>query len=93
MFRPAMREALSARTSKLVAASELVAAEAIEPWYQPKIDLASGAVVGFEALMKGEGDVVAGWKNKLQAAAAAVIPDSALAQMHRDMAEPGSAER
>ena len=52
MFRPAMREALSARMGKLAAAREYVAAEAIEPWYQPKIDLASGAVVGFEALMR-----------------------------------------
>lgn len=50
------------------------------------------AKTGFGAMMKGEGDVVAGWKNKLQAAAAAVIPDSVLAEQHRKMAEPGSAK-
>jgi uncharacterized protein len=58
-----------------------------------KDDPAMVAKTGFDALMKGEGDVVAGWKNKLQAAAAAVIPDSALAEMHRGMAEPGSGSR
>ncbi len=49
------------------------------------------AKTGFEALMKGEGDVVAGFKNKLQAAATRVMSDSQLAGMHRGMAEPGSA--
>ncbi len=56
-----------------------------------KDDAAMVAKTGFDALMKGEGDVVAGWKNKFQAAAAAVIPDSILAEQHRKMAEPGSA--
>ncbi len=46
--------------------------------------------VGFGAMMKGEGDVVAGWKNKMQAAMAAVTPQSVLAEQHRKMAEPGS---
>ena len=54
-------------------------------------DPAMVARVGFEALMKGEGDVVAGLKNKLQAAATRVLSDSQLAEMHRAMAEPGSA--
>ena len=55
-------------------------------------DAAMVAKAGFEALMKGEGDVVAGFKNKLQAAATRVMSDSALAEMHRGMAEPGSAK-
>ena len=55
-----------------------------------KADPAKVAKVGFDALMKGEGDVVAGFKNKLQAAVAAVTPQSQLAEMHRGMAEPGS---
>jgi short-subunit dehydrogenase len=55
-----------------------------------KDDPADVAKTGFDALMKGEGDVVHGLKNKIQAAAAAVIPDSALADQHRKMAEPGS---
>ncbi len=55
-----------------------------------KDDPADVALTGFKAMMKGEGDVVAGFKNKLQAAVAAVTPQSALAEMHRGMAEPGS---
>ena len=35
-----------------------------------KDDPADVAKVGFDAMMKGEGDVVSGWKNKLQAAIA-----------------------
>jgi short-subunit dehydrogenase len=54
-------------------------------------DPAMVAKAGFDALMKGEGDVVAGLKNKLQAAATRIAPDTALAEMHRGMAEPGSA--
>lgn len=57
-----------------------------------KDDPAMVAKTGFGAMMKGEGDVVAGWKNKAQAAMAAVIPDSVLAEQHRKIAEPGSAE-
>jgi len=57
-----------------------------------KDDPAEVARIGFEAMMDGEGDVVAGWKNKLQAAVANVTPASVLAQMHRKEAEPGSAE-
>ena len=50
------------------------------------------AQVGFEAMMKGEGDVVSGMKNKIQSAMAAVTP-SLLAEQHRKMAEPGSAKK
>ncbi len=57
-----------------------------------KDDPADVAKTGFDAMMKGEGDVVHGIKNKVQAAMAAVTPQSQLAQMHRGMAEPGSAE-
>jgi short-subunit dehydrogenase len=55
-----------------------------------KDDPADVAKTGFDAMMKGEGDVVHGFKNKVQAAVAAVTPQSRLAEMHRDMAEPGS---
>ena len=48
------------------------------------------AEIGYDALMRGDGDVVAGVGNKLQAAAASVMPQSMLAEMHRRMAEPGS---
>lgn len=55
-----------------------------------KDDPADVARTGFEAMMKGEGDVVHGLHNKAQAAMAAVTPDSALAEAHRKMAEPDS---
>ena len=58
---------------------------------QEKDDPADVAEVGFEAMMKGEGDVVSGWKNKLTVAAAHVTPADMLAEQHRRMAAPGSA--
>jgi short-subunit dehydrogenase len=51
------------------------------------------AQVGFEAMMSGDAAVVAGWKNKLQAAMANVLPNETLAEQHRKMAEPGSASQ
>jgi short-subunit dehydrogenase len=56
---------------------------------QEKDDPAEVAKIGFEAMMKGEGDVVSGWKNKLHSALANVTPASRLAEQHRKMAEPG----
>lgn len=58
-----------------------------------KADPADVALAGYRAMQKGEGDVVAGFKNKLQAAMAAVTPQSVLAEQHRKMAEPGSGNR
>ena len=58
-----------------------------------KMDAFEVARIGFEAMMKGEGDVVAGMKNKLQAAVASVTPSAVLAEQHRKMAEPGTANR
>jgi short-subunit dehydrogenase len=56
-----------------------------------KDDPAKVARQGFEALMKGDDHVVAGSvKNKVQAVAGKVIPDTKKAEMHRKMAEPGS---
>ena len=57
---------------------------------QKKDDPADVAKVGFDAMMRGDGDVVAGWKNKLQSAIANVTPAGVLAEQHRKMAEPGS---
>src|SRR4029079_15148471 len=54
-----------------------------------KDDPAMVAQVGFKAMMNGEGDVVSGWKNKLQSAIANVTPAGYLAEQHRKMAEPG----
>jgi short-subunit dehydrogenase len=58
-----------------------------------KADPADVARAGFEAMMDGDSDVVAGWKNKLQAILANVTPAEMLAQQHRKMAEPGSGRR
>jgi len=55
-----------------------------------KDDPADVARVGFDAMMRGDGDVVAGWKNKLQSAIANVTPAAVLAEQHRKMTEPGS---
>ena len=57
-----------------------------------KDDPAMVAKKGFDAMMKGDGDVVAGWHNKLQAAIAHVIPAGVTAEMHRKMAQPNAAE-
>ncbi|MGU3495129.1 SDR family NAD(P)-dependent oxidoreductase [Xanthobacteraceae bacterium A53D] len=58
---------------------------------QDKDDPRMVAWVGFEAMLRGDGDVVAGWKNKVQAAVANITPASMLAEQHRKMAAPGSA--
>src|SRR3954471_2825640 len=58
-----------------------------------KDDAGDVARAGFEAMMKGEGDVVTGWKNKIQSAAANVTPAGVLASQHRKMAEPGTAKK
>jgi len=56
-------------------------------------DPADVAKTGFDAMMKGEGDVIHGMKNKIQAAMGAVTPESVKAEQHRKMAEPGSGQR
>jgi short-subunit dehydrogenase len=48
------------------------------------------AKTGFDAMMKGELKVVAGFSNKMRAVMSHIAPDSTLAEMHRGMAEPGS---
>ena len=57
-----------------------------------KDDPADVAKIGFEAMIRGDGDVVAGLKNKIQSAVANVTPASMLAKQHRKMAEPGTAK-
>jgi uncharacterized protein len=58
-----------------------------------KDDPADVAKTGFDAMMRGDGDVVAGWQNKLQTAIASVTPAGLLAQQHRKQAEPGTAKK
>jgi short-subunit dehydrogenase len=57
-----------------------------------KDDPADVARTGYDAMMRGDGDVVSGWMNKLRAAIANITPAPVLAAMHRNMAEPGSAK-
>ena len=57
-----------------------------------KDDPAEVAETGFKAMMKGDGDVVTGWHNKLQTAIASVTPSGVLAAMHGRMAQPGTAK-
>jgi len=58
-----------------------------------KADPAEVARIGFDAMMNGDGDVVAGWYNKVQSAIANITPASVLAGQHRKMAEPHSGNR
>ena len=60
---------------------------------QAKDDPADVARAGFDAMMRGDGDVVAGWKNKIQTTVANVTPSGVLAEQHRKMAEPQPSER
>jgi short-subunit dehydrogenase len=55
---------------------------------QEKDDPRAVAKAGFNAMVKGTGQVITGWQNKLQSAIAHVTPSDALAEMHRRMAEP-----
>lgn len=54
------------------------------------MDPAKVAKEGYEALMKGEDGVVPGFMNKLQVAFAGVLPETMLAEMHRQLAQPKS---
>jgi uncharacterized protein len=47
---------------------------------------------GFEAMMRGDGHEVSGFSNKMQALMANITPDKQLAEMHRKLAEPGTAK-
>lgn len=55
-----------------------------------KDDPAAVAQVGYDAMMKGDTDVVYGLKNKIQSSIANVTPASVLAAQHRKQAEPGT---
>jgi uncharacterized protein len=51
------------------------------------------AEMGFDAMLRGEGDVITGWHNKLRAAMSHVIPSGTLASIHASVAAPGSAAK
>ncbi len=50
------------------------------------------AAIGFKAMMRGDADVVSGWKNKLRSAVVSITPSTVQAEMHRRWSEPGSGE-
>ena len=58
-----------------------------------KSDPADVAKDGWDAVMAGHKHVVSGWKNKIQSTLANITPNEVLAEQHRGMAEPGSANK
>lgn len=59
---------------------------------EKKMDPAEVARQGYDAMLAGEGQVITGWKNKMQAAMSHVLPADQLAKQHSKMAEPGTAQ-
>ena len=59
---------------------------------EKKADPADVAKDGWEAMKAGKGHIVSGWGNKARVAMAHVAPAGMLAEQHRKLAEPGSAE-
>jgi len=57
------------------------------------MDPAEVARIGFDAMLEGEADVVAGWKNKARVAMSKVLPSQVVAEQHRKLAEPGTAKQ
>lgn len=57
-----------------------------------KDDPADVAKSGYDAMMRGAGDVVTGWQNKLQTAIANVTPSGMLARRHAAQTAPGTAK-
>lgn len=57
---------------------------------QKKADAADVAKLGFDAMMKGEGDVVSGLMNKVQVAMTGVLSPDRVAEQGRKINEPGS---
>jgi diguanylate cyclase (GGDEF)-like protein/PAS domain S-box-containing protein len=54
MFRSDMRAGLQRRSSMINMAKDAIRGDRIDPFYQPKIDLATNRLVGFEALLRWE---------------------------------------
>jgi diguanylate cyclase (GGDEF)-like protein/PAS domain S-box-containing protein len=52
LFAPAMRNEVQKRTSMLALARAALEQKRIVPYYQPKVNLRTGAIIGFEALLR-----------------------------------------
>jgi short-subunit dehydrogenase len=59
---------------------------------EKKMDPADVAKQGYDAMLAGDGQVITGWKNKMQAAMAHVLPAERLAKTHTKEAKPGTAK-
>ena len=59
---------------------------------EKKMDPADVAKQGYDAMLKGEGQVITGWKNKMQVAMSRVVPAEQLAKQHAKEAAPGTAK-
>ena len=57
-----------------------------------KEDPAHVARKGYEAMMRGDREVIPGLMNKIQTKLAGVVPESWIARMHRDKAQPGTGD-
>lgn len=52
MFEPQMHQSLKDQATQFHLARQLLQAKVIEPYYQPKVRLSDGKVIGFEALLR-----------------------------------------
>jgi len=52
IFEPSMRDEMQRRSSKMTLARNALHQDLIAPFYQPKVELISGKLVGFEALLR-----------------------------------------
>ena len=59
---------------------------------EKKMDAADVAKQGYEAMLAGDGQVITGWKNKMQAALSHMLPAEQLAKQHTKEAAPGTAK-
>lgn len=59
---------------------------------EKKMDPADVARQGYDAMLAGGGQVITGWKNKMQAAMSHVLPAEQLAKKHAKEAAPGTAK-
>jgi diguanylate cyclase (GGDEF)-like protein/PAS domain S-box-containing protein len=52
IFRPSMKSAVERRNRQISLARHALASDFVVPYYQPKVNLATGRVAGFEALLR-----------------------------------------
>jgi short-subunit dehydrogenase len=60
---------------------------------QKKDDPADVAKTGFDAMMRGDGDVISGLKNRLQMTVAEAMPVNMAAEQNRKLNEPGTGKQ